>query len=194
MPFHLFARTKIPVETTPPKSPLLKLPAELRNEIYYLALVETDPHIITITDAGIEEPALLQTSKEVRGEAIQIYYGQNQFQHLVQNQDSDPIAKWNEKAARLKAQYGIKPTLSCSVADHADRPNLTRWLQRYHKKSFLRRSRPSNSLDGVITEKAIIGTMFHLVRGLRGLPWERVEALLEEHWVLLESMNAGWRT
>jgi hypothetical protein len=182
------------MQTTSQTSPLLKLPAELRNEIYQLVLVEPYPHVVTITATGIEEPSILHTCKEVRGEAIQVYYGQNQFEHTVLNQDSDPVAKWDNKVTSLKAAYGIRPKLSCQVADHANRPNLVKWLRRYHQGPFLRRSRPSQTLVGLLTEKAIIGTMFHLVRGLRILPWEQVEALLEEHCVLLESMNAGWRT
>jgi hypothetical protein len=182
------------MQTTSQTSPLLKLPAELRNEIYQLVLVEPYPHVVTITATGIEEPSILHTCKEVRGEAIQVYYGQNQFEHTVLNQDSDPVAKWDNKVTSLKAAYGIRPKLSCQVADHANRPNLVKWLRRYHQGPFLRRSRPSQTLVGLLTEKAIIETMFHLVRGLRILPWEQVEALLEEHCVLLESMNAGWRT
>jgi hypothetical protein len=72
---------------------LLKLPSELRNQIYELVLVAT--HDIDAntwcatrrfksyyTRATIKysmEPALLATCKQIRGEGLPIFYGQNTF-------------------------------------------------------------------------------------------------------------------
>ena len=66
----------------------LDLPAELRNRIYHLTLVCSDPisghYVRVLKDAelrydGIKEPAVLQASRQVRSEALPILYGSNTF-------------------------------------------------------------------------------------------------------------------
>ncbi|KAK3706704.1 hypothetical protein LTR37_012548, partial [Vermiconidia calcicola] len=52
-------------------SPLLELPGELRNRIYGYVLVDD---IIKLDSTGHTEPELLHTCKQVRKEAIRIYY------------------------------------------------------------------------------------------------------------------------
>lgn len=63
-----------------------RLPAELRNRIYHLALVEDEP--IEVTDnfglilkpyAPSHQPALTRTSRQIRSETLPIYYGENAF-------------------------------------------------------------------------------------------------------------------
>lgn len=76
------------------KSRLLELPAELRNEIYELALFQTRPigvtivleHCLTLLDftrasrrSLVEEPPLLTCCRQVREEAIGIFYGSSTF-------------------------------------------------------------------------------------------------------------------
>ena len=57
---------------------LLALPAELRNTIYSLVVVEQHPIEVK---AGIE-PALLATNHQIRAEAIAVFYSMNTFQSL----------------------------------------------------------------------------------------------------------------
>ena len=60
------------------------LPAELRNRIYHLAFVRSQPirlktHVgVTDNNPGIE-PAILRASKQIRNEAIGIFWGCNTF-------------------------------------------------------------------------------------------------------------------
>ena len=59
-------------------SPLLELPAELRNNIYRYALVSDDP--IYITPDGLRtRKALLQTCEQIKNEATGIFYAENVF-------------------------------------------------------------------------------------------------------------------
>ncbi|KAF7195273.1 hypothetical protein HII31_03479 [Pseudocercospora fuligena] len=73
-------------------SPFGKLSAELRNEIYELALTFEDTLIVTETSASnglycsVAHPtALLQTSRQIRSEATKMFYANNSF-HIT---DSD---------------------------------------------------------------------------------------------------------
>lgn len=62
------------------KSPLARLPAELRNNIYELALSE---HMVHIRDPYVRlwrPPALLHSPRQIRSESILIYYAANSFQ------------------------------------------------------------------------------------------------------------------
>ncbi|KAK4544193.1 hypothetical protein LTR36_004403 [Oleoguttula mirabilis] len=63
-------------------SPLLKLAAELRNNIYELVLIADSP-IDTRDKKAAKVPALLSTCKHMRYEAAAIYYGQNTFSGAV---------------------------------------------------------------------------------------------------------------
>lgn len=57
--------------------PFLKLPAELRNSIYRYAVVRISP--IDIDATGLQEPALLWVSKQIRQEAAPIFWSENKL-------------------------------------------------------------------------------------------------------------------
>ncbi|KAK5137729.1 hypothetical protein LTR08_007300 [Meristemomyces frigidus] len=59
-------------------TPLLKLPAELLNTIYELAISNEKPIYIEDRDVA-KTPALLHTCQQTRNDASPIYYGQNTF-------------------------------------------------------------------------------------------------------------------
>ena len=59
-------------------SRLTSLPAELRNRIYRLALINDKPLNITSKKTN-QEPALLATNRQIRAEALKIYYAENIF-------------------------------------------------------------------------------------------------------------------
>ena len=63
------------------KPSLLNIPAELRNNIYELAL--TSEHDIVIQVGGAKRPALLHACKQTREEATKIYFSQNDFRMSV---------------------------------------------------------------------------------------------------------------
>lgn len=60
---------------------LLELPAELRNKIYEYALVEQ--WCIEIDRQNHLQPGLLRTCHQIRAEAIEMFYSENQFQLRV---------------------------------------------------------------------------------------------------------------
>jgi len=62
----------------PSSSSLFKLPPELRNEIYELALLKDQPIYIS-HNARLREPALLAINRQVRAEGLPLYYGVNTF-------------------------------------------------------------------------------------------------------------------
>ncbi|KAK3714663.1 hypothetical protein LTR37_007643 [Vermiconidia calcicola] len=61
-------------------SHLLRLPAELRLRIYDYALSE-DTQVVLLSDEGVKtgQPALLRTCRQIRNEALDLYYSSNIF-------------------------------------------------------------------------------------------------------------------
>ncbi|EMC94272.1 hypothetical protein BAUCODRAFT_228368 [Baudoinia panamericana UAMH 10762] len=60
---------------------LLSLPAEQRNAIYHLAMVQPRPlNVAQRTD--VREPGLLSTCKQIRAEALAVFYGTNLFRDI----------------------------------------------------------------------------------------------------------------
>lgn len=78
------------------KFPFLKLPAELRNIIYKLVLVATP----TTTVTSRTQPPLTKVCKQVRNEALSIYYAYNQFLVTV----SDKSLGANERFHNLSME------------------------------------------------------------------------------------------
>lgn len=58
----------------------LSLPAEIRNEIYSLALIEDEPVKVRTVEPYLLEPGLLAANKQVRSEALGLWYGENDFE------------------------------------------------------------------------------------------------------------------
>ncbi|KAK0831457.1 hypothetical protein LTR73_002839 [Friedmanniomyces endolithicus] len=61
-----------------PESPFLRIPGELRNEIYRYALLEDDTIKIN-KHTKPAQPGVLQTNRQLRKEAGDIYYHENTF-------------------------------------------------------------------------------------------------------------------
>ena len=61
------------------RSPFSKLPQELSNAIYSLAMTDTSSIEITKTSP----PPLAQTCRQVRAESLAVYYGMNEFSHII---------------------------------------------------------------------------------------------------------------
>lgn len=140
------------------QSPLQKLPPELRNRIYELALLERLP--IAVSTHGPNEKAttpLLQTCRQIRVEASAIYYSGNTFDILPNYKETDASA-------------------ICTSAYDA----LAKWLENMplEARNALRRIRISNwvsLLEGIgprsLEAKSIIASY--------GIVVENVEVLFE---------------
>lgn len=117
---------------------LFEISAELRNRIYKYTLIasdEDDP--IVITRDTFEQPGLLRSCHQIRGEASKIYYQRNSF-------DFD-IGDWNPTIVRAFCQqdkaswwdnYDNTYKWDTGFSVHTDRApwrNVLKWLEWYHK-------------------------------------------------------------
>ena len=81
----MLTKDKTPALQT--QSPLLKLPAELRNVIYRYSLIKQGDARIQLRD--LRPSALLYTCRQIRYEASSIYFSENNFVLTV---DIPPMA------------------------------------------------------------------------------------------------------
>ena len=70
------SHTSTGAETT---SYLLELPPEIRNRIYLYAVVQEHDIALFVPSANPLEPGLLAASRQIREEALSIFYGDNVF-------------------------------------------------------------------------------------------------------------------
>ncbi|KAK5743011.1 hypothetical protein LTR17_003024 [Elasticomyces elasticus] len=82
---------------------LFKLPAELRNEIYEMVLLERGPICI---QKWLRVPGLLQVSSEVRQETVKMWYGENEFSHVIRNCSARYMIAWekNRRSQGMKTK------------------------------------------------------------------------------------------
>jgi hypothetical protein len=121
-------------DTAEESSPLLRLPAELRNDIYRLVVVS--PNAIRVGVTGFSEPPILSVSKQIRRETSVILYAENNFDVDIYNYDITSCQKWNEK---LRAAHWRHELHTCNGFHgsfvHATTPNwanLLAWMKLNH--------------------------------------------------------------
>ena len=175
-------------------SPLLELPGELRNRIYGYVLVDD---IIKLDSTGHTEPELLHTCKQVRKEAIRIYYAENRFEILVPDYDSSLLLQWSRKAVQLALDHNVYVVcrIFCQHHPQPDWPKLLLWLERVFANSIPHSCRhpPSQAPSGTSVEGLVVGGMFHLVRTSQNQPWDYVKKLLEEQRLILIALDGRWK-
>ncbi len=82
-------------------NPFFNLPAEIRNEIYTLALTETRPITTAQVKPHLREPGALAVNVQMRAEASSIWYGENTFEVS----GSSPAVKWLRSLPEDKLKF-----------------------------------------------------------------------------------------
>lgn len=103
---HCSTRKTTACETIRPRPDtpnlIMTLPGELRNHIYSLALTEAE-EILVGKPSGWREPGLLFSSKEIRMEALRMYYESNKFNIIVAKGELKPAMR---RLVNLVQEFG----------------------------------------------------------------------------------------
>ena len=176
-------------------SPLLRLPGELRNNIYRLVVVSSDD--ITVGVTGFTEPPILTVSKQVRREASAILYAENNF--IVESNDYDitPYNKWIEKLAAARLRHEIihwSGLVNGSFTDTTvpNWANLLGWIEGYHAGSIAVEMKKPSRIASSSLEFLIMGGMFVVAGGMKCQPWHEVDRVLQEHRLILAAVDSRW--
>lgn len=168
------------------KASLLKLPPELRNQIYRYVLTG-EQRISLRGPAMSQQPGILRASKQLRTEISRIYYLENKF--LLTIKDCKLVSQPQHWIFSL-------PDGSESVTHYEGRAswiNLKDWL----RKSYDGPSTPD--IGKLINDRSgglmIYGEAFKIVNELvyHGTPWSGVEAVLGPFKKAVEARRGRFR-
>lgn len=150
---------------------LLRLPPELRNDIYRFALLETD-RIEVMQDRSMQ-PALLRTCCQLRKEASTIFNEENKFSIQVHAlRPRLPAQHWGNTKV---ADGGLSMTFSGAH----DWSNLRDWLMKYHAEGYIG---IGIGIGGNLTSRTQVAAhAFRIVEEMIGTPWPVVEKVLEQY-------------
>lgn len=173
-----------------PTPRLLQLPPELRNQIWRLVLLSSQP-ILVITPAGpLVEPGLLRTSKALRNEAIGIFYEENVFHVPVGEFDHSTLMRWMNSSP-----FRAKQTTKVLLSPSTNWANLMKWLKdtlEYKSVGIVQMPLPGNASN---CEFHFTGLLFKVLgkEKEKGRSWQEVEALLEEFREAAGIFDVRWR-
>lgn len=174
-------------------APFFKLSGELRNTIYRFATVE--PQTIQVTSDGFNKSGLLATCKEIREEAIKIFYVENTFHHLIDNFDSRTMVKLNALWQPVAGDATPGTSISASLRWSPHWENLLVWLKRIHAGKChgghigleTLNERGERAVDIYMVE-----AMFETVLRMQRQPWALVKDIVEINRVALVVRDKRW--
>jgi hypothetical protein len=193
---------------------LLKLPPELRNEIWRYAVVEDYGIAISVEPDGYYAPPLLRTCHEIRKDAGSIFYSENTFEFQIRDFDCAPFQRLGQFCAHyLTLEDGTFDSAAVTVTFlpyyEPNAENLKTWLREFCRLGHsdlgtwgvVRECRDGLLLLGretVVFE--IIGAMFDTIQALllgddgmhSEIPLSHIERVLEPQFALLESIDKRW--
>ncbi|KAK5127973.1 hypothetical protein LTR85_005090 [Meristemomyces frigidus] len=176
--------TSTSTETSPKKQYLLTIAPELRNRIYHEALKSPDRIRLSTKEQPLQ-PALLRTCRQIRQEAIGIYYNINRLEITVydfRGAITKPIwdtfiLHYKERAAALSAWM-----LTVECGDGLDTTmvnNYRAWLKLCHQHPHLAPSEWRHYWVNCVY--SAVRRAFLFVTGCHTRRWEELHEVLDEH-------------
>jgi hypothetical protein len=152
---------------------LLSLPPEIRNIIYRYALVEDEIEIDPPMSPVPEQPSLLQTNRQVRAEASDIYYKENEFVWCIEDFNVEAFVAWSESSRATK-----RSTLVMRLDGKPTWANLVWWLGVYCTRKAQGLGFSEEDVHPMVTAAE---QLFKLASNLakKGLRWEEIKPNLE---------------
>lgn len=169
-------------------SPLLSLPAELRNRIY----CETFDNgaAVKVISTIFPEPALLRVNKQIRKEASTIFYSERTFETHQNNCCSDAVMSCEKKTRAVNAKYGIQMKTQSVGSGGPHWQNFLITLRRVHNGDGpVPTKKPDTSMPATTS---LCLAMLELARDLQDVSWSRVEQILKGLRDILARLDPRW--
>ena len=161
--------------------------------IYRSALLETRKIRLSTRNA-FRQPAFPLVCRQIRQEAIGIYYGENHFVYLICNYD--PVFACRSRYLMTRYTPLFAPKVSMQFAGVPNWPNLLKWLEEaYHHRAFNYAKKGgvvpvSKENTTRITLEGAFTTMRHLREGGNG--WEIIKEVLGVQHRMLVYLDERW--
>ena len=178
-----------PTPATKSSSPFMDLPGELKNRIYSYSLVRPNNIEITAANWPTHQPALLKTCKQIRTEALSIFYNENDITANID--DWCPVVK--NACHTLWDRYELKTAkLSHYFTGKAHWENLVAWLKAFFLGTMRGISDVVNKSRAL--ERKTVGVMFLMATTAKNnnMPWADLEQLLLAQRGLLAKGDGRW--
>jgi len=176
------------------KSPLMKLPAELREHIYRYTIVSDSPIVTDPHDtATIKQPNLLLTCRQIRSETLPIYYRENTFDIPINNMDGAGMIPFLCLLAKHNTAEEITHRAAILLGPGIHWENLKEWLKAtYERRIAVTLRAPLADLPS--------GCPLHLVLRAHSMivlmaeqPWEVVEEALKLLRGVASGYDSAWK-
>ncbi|KAK4546620.1 hypothetical protein LTR36_001837 [Oleoguttula mirabilis] len=169
---------------SPKKQYLLAAP-ELRNRIYYEVLKSAVP-IKLSTEKRPLQPSFLRTCRQIRKEAIGVYYNNNRFEIWVYDYRGAITQSFLDV---FSSQYNGKDRmgswpLTVKCADELDETMLDdywAWLNVCHQHTCLAPEGDGYDFHSSFRVAFAIKRAFHFVTALHSREWQQLEGVLREY-------------
>lgn len=168
---------------------LLSIAPEMRNKIYEHVLLSK--HRIDLSQLPHrKQPALLSVCRQIRTEAIAIYYNENKFSFKVKEYDAAKAipAKALSKKYLSGSTKGHFRVQLCETYVGVNIYALSHWLKAYHGDASV----PSLRQDMHAEEfeaQTLARRTFGVVRAMRKEPWSEVEEVLGSFYHAIELLQ-----
>ena len=168
-------------ETDEPNALLLELPPEIRNQIYRYVLVLRWPRRVRVSKETSVQPALLQTCRQIRQEASDIFKRDNDIALFVAGSKIEPQPQhWLWSVPRI---YRLCP--SCDSEYPPNWSTMELWCKVVHENGMI--------IDHVscpgIWDRFFINDALVIVDQMRVTTWERTRIVLDIYRLSVQRAN-----
>ncbi|KAK5703618.1 hypothetical protein LTR17_021942 [Elasticomyces elasticus] len=153
------------------RSRLFTIPAEVRVRIYEYALISNAPIMI---EKDEPQPNILRTCRQIRKEAMSIYYTENDFSMTVHQWDG--LAAVPFRKLMLNGHLALDLCTGCDVVNFE---NLMKWTEAYHEDHENVVGLSQNKVRGHDSRaKTLARRVFGTVEVMRSEKWYEVFEVL----------------
>lgn len=174
------------------QSQLLSLPPEIRNIIYRLVLVQ---RVMIPHGTFPIEPSLLRVSRQIRSEALMVFYKESHFRWLIRDFDARAYIAWC-KASPFRLEVDSK----WKIVGRRDWSNILEWLEAYYCKRCKAPRKPKGIKGNptlISVRGAVICRLVRMVEKMRdeqNLAWAQIQDHLELVRSITGILNSQWKT
>ena len=164
-------------QTQPAPSPLLALPAELRNRIYEYTLASEIPTHIMARNINRMPPPWLLSCKQIYNEALKIWFYVNQKHTVIEIDDLDArtFIHWTKRRQELKVPFN-DPPVHCRTSYNWK--NLMLWCKAVWAAKTYWEMSPSNGGVWASETNLVVWSALELASDYHDLPWQDCEQAL----------------
>ncbi|KAK3629413.1 hypothetical protein LTR56_018077 [Elasticomyces elasticus] len=160
------------------RSRLFTIPAEVRVRIYEYALISNAPIVI---EKDEPQPNILRTCRQIRKEAMSIYYTENDFSMTIHQWDGLAAVPFRKLMLKYRTNNKVGNLVLdlCTGCDVVNFENLMKWTEAYHEDHENVVGLSQNKVRGHDSRaKTLARRVFGTVEAMRSEKWYEVFEVL----------------